>query len=55
MADIARAREHNLAGPGVRKADRLPLRASALAIPVLSFIGWSLLILLGIAVWSALG
>ena len=55
MTDLTRAREGDLAGPPERKAERLSLRASALAIPVLSFMGWALLILLGIAVWSALG
>jgi hypothetical protein len=55
MAVMNRATEGDLAGPAERKADRLPLRTAAFVLPVLSLVGWVLLIFLGLVLWSALG
>jgi hypothetical protein len=55
MAGLTGAKEGDLAGREERKADRLPLRTSAVAISVVLLVCWVLVICLGIALWSAFG
>jgi hypothetical protein len=53
MTDLTRAKEGGFAGSEERKAERLPPRASAVVILVLSLVSWAFVIFLGIALCSA--
>ena len=55
MTAMTDAIEGDFAEAKDRKADRLPLKTVAFVLPVLSLVGWVVLIFLGIALWSALG
>jgi hypothetical protein len=55
MAGLTGVKENDLSGREKRKADRLPLKMSAVVISVVSIVCWALVILLGIALWSGVG